>query len=56
MAAAQPFALGPGEGRVIDLGEFAMHVKASEAETVGVVPVLEAAEPPRFGPPSERYV
>lgn len=43
--------LGPGEGRFIDLGDFGMTVKASEAETGGVVSVLEAEEPPGFGPP-----
>ena len=50
MAAAQPFALGPAEGRVIDLGDFGMTVKASEAETAGV----HAIE--IVGPPSEPYV
>jgi mannose-6-phosphate isomerase-like protein (cupin superfamily) len=45
------FALGPGEGRPIDFGEFRMTVKASESETAGVVSVLEAEEPPGFGPP-----
>jgi mannose-6-phosphate isomerase-like protein (cupin superfamily) len=43
--------LGPGEGRLIDLGDFGMTVKASEAETAGVVSVLEAQEPAGFGPP-----
>jgi mannose-6-phosphate isomerase-like protein (cupin superfamily) len=47
----QPFALGPGEGRFIDLGDFGMTVKASQAETDGIVSVLEAEEPPGFGPP-----
>jgi mannose-6-phosphate isomerase-like protein (cupin superfamily) len=47
----RPYALGPGEGRVIDLGDFGMTVKASEAETDGIVSVLEAEEPPGFGPP-----
>jgi hypothetical protein len=51
MAAAQPFALGPAEGRVIDLGDFGMTAKASEPETAGVVSVLEATEPPGFGSP-----
>jgi mannose-6-phosphate isomerase-like protein (cupin superfamily) len=51
MADAQPYALWPREGRVIDLGDFSMTVKASEAETAGVVSVLEATEPPGFGPP-----
>ena len=48
---ARPYALGPGEGRFIDLGDFGMTVKASGAETAGVVSVLEAEEPPGFGPP-----
>lgn len=48
---SRPYALGPGEGRFIDLGEFGMTVKASSAETAGVVSVLEAEEPPGFGPP-----
>ena len=48
---AEPYVLGPGEGRFIDLGDFGMTVKASEAETAGVVSVLEADEPPGFGPP-----
>lgn len=46
-----PYALGPGEGRPIDLRDFEMTVKASDAETGGVVSVLEAEEPPGFGPP-----
>jgi quercetin dioxygenase-like cupin family protein len=45
------FAVGPGEGRFIDLGEFGVVVKADEVETGGVVSVLEAEEPPGFGPP-----
>jgi mannose-6-phosphate isomerase-like protein (cupin superfamily) len=51
MADARAYVLGPGEGRVIDLGDFSMSVKASEAETAGTVSVLEATEPPGFGPP-----
>jgi mannose-6-phosphate isomerase-like protein (cupin superfamily) len=47
----QAFVVGPDEGRQIDLGEFAMAVKADAAQTGGVVSVLEAAEPPGFGPP-----
>lgn len=47
----QPFVVGPGEGRLIDLGGFGMTVKADAAETGGVVSVLEAEEPPGFGPP-----
>ena len=45
------FVLGPGEGRSIDLGNFAMVVKASEADTGGAFSLLEAAEPAGFGPP-----
>ena len=41
----------PGEGRSIDLGVFAMTLKAGEDETGGIVSVLEAEEPPGFGPP-----
>jgi mannose-6-phosphate isomerase-like protein (cupin superfamily) len=47
----RPFVVGPGEGRLIDLGEFAMTLKAGVDETAGVVSVLEAEEPPGFGPP-----
>ena len=49
--ASEAYVLGPGEGRFIDLGDFGMTVKASETETAGVVSVLEAGEPPGFGPP-----
>lgn len=51
VTASEPYALGPGEGRVIDLGDFGVTVKASEKETGGVVSVLENEEPPGFGPP-----
>lgn len=51
MTESEPYALGPGEGRVIDLGDFAVTVKASEKETAGVVSVLVNEEPPGFGPP-----
>jgi mannose-6-phosphate isomerase-like protein (cupin superfamily) len=47
----QSFVVGPGEGRLIDLGEFGMTVKATADNTGGVVSVLEATEPPGFGPP-----
>ena len=43
--------LGPGEGRVIDLGDFGVTVKASEEDTGGVVSVIENEEPPGLGPP-----
>ncbi len=47
----RPFIVGPGEGRFIDLGEFGMTLKADADETGRVVSVLEAEEPPGFGPP-----
>jgi mannose-6-phosphate isomerase-like protein (cupin superfamily) len=46
-----PFVLRPGEGRSIDLGNFAMSLKAVDADTGGAFTLLEAAEPPNFGPP-----
>jgi mannose-6-phosphate isomerase-like protein (cupin superfamily) len=46
-----PFVVGPGEGRFIDLREFGMTVKADLDDTAGAVSVLEASEPPGFGPP-----
>jgi mannose-6-phosphate isomerase-like protein (cupin superfamily) len=45
------FVLRPGEGRSIDLGNFRMSVKAAGADTAGAFALLEAAEPPDFGPP-----
>jgi quercetin dioxygenase-like cupin family protein len=48
---ARPFVLPPGEGRAIDLGSFAMSVKATAEETSGRFSLLEATEPPGFGPP-----
>jgi len=47
----RPFIVGPGEGRFIDLGEFGMTLKADADETGRAVSVLEAEEPPGFGPP-----
>ncbi len=47
----KPLVLRPGEGRPIDLGNFEMSVKVGGAETGGVFALLEAAEPPNFGPP-----
>ncbi len=49
--AGEAFVLAPGEGRSIDLGVFGMTVKASSDDTDGVFSVLEAEEPPEFGPP-----
>ena len=45
------FVLKPGEGRAIDLGNFQMTVKATSDETAGAFTLLEATEPPDFGPP-----
>lgn len=47
----QGFVLQPGEGRAIDLGNFDMCVKASADDTGGAFTLLEAEEPPGFGPP-----
>ena len=41
----------PGAGRSIDLGGFAMCVKASSSETGGLFTLLESDEPAGFGPP-----
>ena len=48
---ASQLVLMPGEGRSIDLGNFGMSVKVAGAETGGVFTLLEATEPPNFGPP-----
>ena len=45
------FILKPGEGRPIDLGGFSMAVKATQEDTDGAFTLLEALEPPGFGPP-----
>jgi quercetin dioxygenase-like cupin family protein len=45
------FVLRPGEGRPIDLGGFRMSVKATHEQTNGAFALLEAQEPPGFGPP-----
>ena len=50
-AVAEVIVLRPGEGRPIDLGGFQMCVKATGNETGGVLSLLEADEPPGFGPP-----
>lgn len=43
--------LQPGEGRLIDLGGFMMTVKATAESTDDTFTLLEATEPPHFGPP-----
>src|SRR5687767_3028037 len=45
------FVLQPGEGRSIDLGGFLMTVKADADATANAFTLLEASEPPHFGPP-----
>jgi quercetin dioxygenase-like cupin family protein len=45
----------PGEGRVIDMGAFGMTVKADAGDTGGSFSLLEAAEPPGFGPPMHTH-
>jgi quercetin dioxygenase-like cupin family protein len=45
----------PGEGRAIDMGAFGMTVKADASETGGSFSLLEAAEPPGFGPPMHTH-
>lgn len=46
-----PLVLRPGEGRSIDLGSFKMSVKATGNITNSSFSLLEADEPPNFGPP-----
>jgi hypothetical protein len=48
----QPIVLRPGDGRSIDLGGFQMTVKATTELTDGAFTLLEADEPPNFGPPN----
>ena len=43
--------LRPGDARAIDLGAFRMSVLADGARTAGAFSLLEATEPPGFGPP-----
>ena len=45
------FVLRPGEGRGIDMGNFRMSVKAAGDDTAQAFSLLEAEEPPNFGPP-----
>lgn len=48
---SESLVLQPGEGRLIDLGGFTMNVKATSQTTGGAFTLLEATEPPNFGPP-----
>jgi quercetin dioxygenase-like cupin family protein len=45
----------PGEGRAIEMGVFAMTVKADAIDTGGAFSLLEATEPPGFGPPMHTH-
>ncbi|HEX6128451.1 MAG TPA: cupin domain-containing protein [Candidatus Limnocylindria bacterium] len=47
----KPIVLKPDQGRAIELGSFAMSVKVSAEDTDGAVSLLQADEPPGFGPP-----
>jgi quercetin dioxygenase-like cupin family protein len=47
----EAFVLQPGEGRSIDLGGFLMTVKADAETKNAAFTLLEATEPPHFGPP-----
>jgi quercetin dioxygenase-like cupin family protein len=51
----RPIVHRPGEGRAIDLGAFGMTVKADAVDTGGSFSLLEAAEPPGFGPPMHTH-
>lgn len=51
MSPRRALVLRPGEGRDIDMGNFRMSLKASGEETAGAFSLLQAEEPPRFGPP-----
>lgn len=51
MSPPRALVLRPGEGRDIDMGNFRMSLKASGEETAGAFSLLQAEEPPRFGPP-----
>ena len=44
------YVLAPGDGRVLDMGPFRMTVKATKEQTEALT-LLEADEPPGFGPP-----
>ncbi len=45
------YVLPPGGGRTLDTGPFRMHLKADGAATAQHLTLLEAEEPPNFGPP-----
>jgi quercetin dioxygenase-like cupin family protein len=45
------YVLAPGDGRILDMGPFRMTVKAASSDTEARLTLLEADEPPGFGPP-----
>lgn len=51
MGTGKPYVFQRGEGRPIDLGGFKMTVKADQEATGHAFTLLEADEPPDFGPP-----
>ena len=49
---SQPFIVGPGQGRVLDLGNFEAVILADASATSGAFTVLQTqGEPSDFGPP-----
>jgi hypothetical protein len=48
---ASGYVFRSGDGRRIDLGNFVMTVKADAGSTSQLFTLLEADEPPNFGPP-----
>jgi mannose-6-phosphate isomerase-like protein (cupin superfamily) len=55
MADSSGYVLRPGEGRAIPMGAFMMTVKADDVATAGAFSLLEADEPPGFGPPMHTH-
>lgn len=49
--AGEAFVQMPDEARLLDMGPFHMRVRADAAQTSGGFTLLEADEPPGFGPP-----
>jgi quercetin dioxygenase-like cupin family protein len=45
----------PGDGRSIDMGAFTMSLKADGQDTGATFSLLEATEPPGFGPPMHTH-
>jgi len=45
------YVLAPGQGQLLDMGPFRMTVKAARGQTDSALTLLEADEPPGFGPP-----